>query len=105
MLDESMKEPMGGIWDDTGEQPYMVLQYDTDSPEFARGVQVGMIWQLLHGGVEEFQIPVYASNSEMVLRMADAANFSVSAFYENEEVGGEDHEWMLITFKNKALAS
>ena len=110
MLDENFLEPgnnsqeapSGGIWDDTGDQPYMMLQYDTDSPEFARGVQVGMIWQLLHGGVHEFEVPVYVSNTEMVIRMAEAAGYSFKAQYEEPEaVEGLEHEWMLITFRDE----
>lgn len=99
-LTNPTSRPSGGIWDDTQDPPVKLLQYDTDSVEFARGVQVGMIWQLLHGGINEFEIPVYSVNAEMVMRMAEASGFSAHAYYEEEEVEGEDHEWMMVVFKN-----
>lgn len=87
-----------GIWDDTGDIPILMLQFDTDDPEFARGVQVGMVWQLLHGGVHEFEMPMYITNAEMIFRMAEAAGYTFTAKYENEEEDSGDADWMLVTF-------
>lgn len=88
-----------GIWDLTGDTPLLVLQVDTDDPQFARGVQVGMIWQLLSSGVEEFEIPVYASNAEMVMRMTEVLNYSYKATYEEESPEGDESDWMVVSFK------
>jgi hypothetical protein len=87
-----------GLWDDTGEEATLMLRYDTDDPEFSRGFQCGMIWQLLHGGVNEFEIPVYLTNAEMVMRMAEAAGYTYTARYENESELEGDADWILIKF-------
>jgi hypothetical protein len=90
-----------GIWDDTEDFPSLNLQFDSEHPEFARGVQVGMIWQLLNGEVPEFEIPVYVSNSEMVIRMAEATGYDFSVKFGDMQSEGEDSEWMLVLFKEK----
>lgn len=88
-----------GIWDDTGDIPVLMVQYDTDDPEFARGVQVGMIWQLLNGGVEEFEMPVYLTNAEMVLRLCEATGYTYTARYEDDDRYEDDSDWIIIHFK------
>lgn len=88
-----------GIWEDGDDEQILKLQYDSDHPEFARGVQVGMIWQILYSEIEEFEIPVYASNAEMVMRMSEALGYEYSARYEEDSPDGEDHDWMIISFK------
>lgn len=98
-LFESEPSQAFGLWDDTDEEnPVLMLEYDSSNPEFARGFQCGMIWQLLHGGINEFEIPVYVTNAEMVMRMAEVAGYSYTAKYENESEVGEEHDWMLIKF-------
>ena len=90
-----------GMWDDTGDQPVLMLEFDTDDPEFARGFQSGMIWQLLYGGVEQFTIPVYLTNVEMVMRMAEAAGYSFVAHYEDDGKVDENYDWVMVTFTEK----
>jgi hypothetical protein len=47
-----------------------VLPFDTDDPEFARGVEVGMLYaELTCTG--EFEGIVRGSNTEMVMRIAE----------------------------------
>lgn len=87
-----------GLWDDTGDEPTLMLKYDTEHPEFARGFQCGMIWQLLHGGVHEFEIPVYLTNTEMVMRMAEAAGYTYTARYEDDSELVGEADWILIKF-------
>lgn len=88
-----------GIWDDTGEVPILNLQIDSDNPEFARGIQVGMIWQLLFSEVPEFDIPVYASNAEMIMRMCETLGYEYEATYEADLPEGTDADWMMVSFK------
>jgi hypothetical protein len=88
-----------GVWDDTGDIPVLRLQYDSEHPEFARGVQVGMIWQILNSEIDEFEIPVYASNAEMIMRMTESTNYSFSVRFEGNDLEGEEAEWMIVLFK------
>ena len=90
-----------GIWDDTGDIPVLKLQFDTNDPEFARGVQIGMVWQLLHGEVEEFEMPLYLTNAEMVFRMCEATGYTFTAKYENDEEVDDDADWIMVTFTSK----
>lgn len=48
----------------------LVLAFDTDDPEFARGFEVGKVWAGLGQGERHFTI--HQANAEMVLRMAEA---------------------------------
>lgn len=56
----------------------LVLPFDTDEPEFSRGVEVGMIWARL-----DHEYPVHATvraeNAEMVMRIAEARGLSFAA--------------------------
>lgn len=58
----------------------LVLPFDSDDPEFARGVEVGLIWSelCLTGSYEGI---VRGVNSEMVMRMASARSL---AFFADE---------------------
>lgn len=67
------------------------LKFDTSTPDFVRGVEVGRLWATIKqspGPVEEI---VHASNAEMVLRIAEATGRSV----RSEEV---DETWLLVKF-------
>jgi hypothetical protein len=69
----------------------LVLAFDTDSEEFARGVEVGMIWGWLqHGADTMLEQTMQAENAEMVMRMAEAA----SATFTAEPL---DDTWMRLT--------
>jgi hypothetical protein len=52
----------------------LALPFDTDQPEFRRGVEIGMLWQQLQmqpfGPVEA---TLHADCTEMVIRIAEAA--------------------------------
>lgn len=56
----------------------LALPFDTDAPEFARGVEMGMLWEALKrdGRVSR---TVHASNAEMIIRIAEAAGLPFRA--------------------------
>lgn len=77
----------------SGYQP--VLAFDTDDPQFARGVEIGRLWEMLRNHDDEFVQEIHATNAEMVLRMADATGRSVEA----EEMDGD--VWMLLKVESR----
>jgi hypothetical protein len=51
----------------------ILLRFDTDSPDFARGFETGRIWQLCRADPdEEIVETVHITNTEMLLRIAEA---------------------------------
>lgn len=68
----------------------MVLPFDTDHTEFARGVEVGVLWHRLCTEPLPITAVVHASNAEMVLRMAEAVGASPCA----DDLGDE---WLAVT--------
>ena len=69
----------------------LVLPFDTDSPEFARGVEVGMLYQRLTSEPRPISALIREASAEMALRMAEALGVSVHA-----EDRGQD--WVEVTF-------
>ncbi len=49
-----------------------VLAFDRDSPDFALGVEVGRLWEMLRQP-DGFEQPIHAENVEMVARMFETA--------------------------------
>ncbi len=47
------------------------LRFDTDDPEFARGFEIGVLWERLNS-LGSCHMAVSASNAEMVMRVAKA---------------------------------
>ena len=74
-----------------------VLQFDTDSPEFIRGVEVGRIWERLKNEDEEVLVMIHATNAEMIMRISEATDRPVIS----EE---HDDRWMTVTFAAKERA-
>jgi hypothetical protein len=70
----------------------LLLPFDTDDPEFARGVEVGRLWELLKTG-EEVSETIHATNAEMVMRLGEATGRG----YETEEPFSGD--WLHIVFR------
>lgn len=68
----------------------LIFPFDTDHPEYARGFEAGRLWALLRSDPGELEETVHASNTEMVLRMAEAVG---------RDVTGEmlDDTWTLVT--------
>lgn len=69
----------------------LVLPFDTDNSEFARGVEIGRLWEIIKATHEAFEGTVHLSNAEMVLRMSEAQNRTV----KSEEI---DEIWMTVKF-------
>lgn len=78
-----------------GEEDYadyvLVVPFDRDSADFARGVEVGVLYQRLLTEPRPVSATVHGSNAEMVLRLADAVGASASAV----DLG---QDWMSVTF-------
>ena len=47
------------------------LRFDTDDPEFARGFEIGILWERLNS-LGSCHMAIHASNAEMVMRVAKA---------------------------------
>lgn len=72
----------------------LVLPFDTDDPEFRRGVEAGALWAHLEHEPYVAKT-VHADNAEMVMRIAEALNLPFSA----EPLGAEwdGSEWLAVT--------
>ncbi len=66
-----------------------LLEFDTDNPEFARGVEIGRLWEQFKQP-EEFAQTIHASNAEMVMRIGEVTGRKYTA----KESG--DPEWMFL---------
>lgn len=74
----------------------LILPFDTDDTEFARGVEAGILWQRLEQepGV---QTAITAKNAEMVMRIAEARGLPFSAEPLTDEwlsvtIGAVEHD-------------
>lgn len=65
-----------------------VLSFDTDDPQFVRGFEAGRLWEQLKSG-EPFEQEIHAANAELVLRMAESLDVTVTAEHL-------DDTWMLL---------
>ena len=76
---------------DGGELPgySLALPFDSDEPEFRRGVEAGMLWADLEH-LPGVTVSIHADNAEMVMRIAEARGLPFSA-----EPVGED--WLRVT--------
>lgn len=63
---------MSGPQHDNDDAFGCLLPFDTDDAEFVRGFEAGRVWQRLQLEHDAFAETVHATNSEMVLRMAEA---------------------------------
>ncbi len=70
----------------------LALAFDTDDAEFARGVEVGRLWELLRSEPGPVTETVHVVNAEMVLRIAEALG---------RDVVSEEHDptWMTVRFR------
>lgn len=69
-----------------------MLPFDRDEPEFARGVEIGMLYERLRSGFMPVEALVHESNIEMILRLAES--FGVSARSEDH-----DDDWLTVLFR------
>ncbi len=79
--------------DDQGAGHALLLPFDTDSADFARGFEAGLLWARLQMS-DNWPVEgvVHASNTEMVLRMAEATNRRVRG-------APLDEVWTEVTFE------
>jgi hypothetical protein len=61
-----------------------VLRFDTDDPEFARGFEIGVLWERLNS-VGSCHMAISASNAEMVMRVAKVTGCS----FQGQEIGDD----------------
>ena len=70
----------------------LALPFDSDDLEFARGVEVGLLWaeaeRLVVPG-DSYECTIHANNAEMVMRIAEARGLTFTA-----EPLGDD--WLAI---------
>jgi type IV secretory pathway ATPase VirB11/archaellum biosynthesis ATPase len=66
----------------------LVLPFDTDDPEFARGFEAGRVWELMSDGMP-FEAVVHGANAEMYMRMAESLNLEITAEHM-------DDTWMML---------
>jgi hypothetical protein len=72
----------------------LLLPFDTDDPEFARGFEAGRVWAVLQlQPDEEVDVELHASNAEMAIRMAEATGRRV----RGEE--SDDGRWITLSFE------
>jgi diphthamide synthase (EF-2-diphthine--ammonia ligase) len=69
----------------------LVVAFDSDAPDFTRGVEVGMLYQRLVSENLPISAMVHATNAEMALRLAEAVDVTVRA-----QDCGED--WLEVNF-------
>lgn len=55
-----------------------ILAFDTDDFEFARGVEIGRLWEQFKSG-EEIDQMIHAENAEMVMRIGESTDRVVTA--------------------------
>jgi hypothetical protein len=56
----------------------LLLPFDTDDPEFARGFEAGKLYELALSG-EPFTQTIHASNTEMAMRICEAQEVAFRA--------------------------
>lgn len=67
----------------------LALAFDTDTVDFARGVEVGRLWEQLRTDSDAITQNVMAENAEMMLRLGEATGRAVSSIelpYDRIEV-------------------
>jgi hypothetical protein len=75
----------------------ILLPFDCDSPEFARGFEVGRVWALLRADpTEEIVEYAHAVNAEMMIRMGEVTGRRAWS----EEIGDG---WLVVTFEPSVL--
>jgi hypothetical protein len=67
----------------------LALPFDTDEPDFRRGVEVGMLYEAVRRSPVVSML-IHADNAEMAIRIAEAAGKPFSA----EECGDD---WLDVT--------
>jgi hypothetical protein len=69
----------------------LVVEFDRDEATFARGVEVGMLWQRLQSESLPVEAMLHVDNMEMAFRVAEAEAISVQA-------DDSDGDWLYVTY-------
>jgi len=56
-----------------------MLRFDTDDPEFARGFEMGVLWERI-SSAGSCHMAISAENAEMVMRVAKATGCQFSGY-------------------------
>jgi len=81
-----------------------LLVFDSEDPEFARGFACGEIWACLSDDVAVVKAVITSDCTEMVMRMAEAANYDFEArdlSVEELEFLQQDNpdEWLIVVMR------
>jgi hypothetical protein len=77
----------------------LLLPFDTDDKQFARGFECGHVWtKLQETDVREFT--VHWANAEMMIRVGEALGLEVAA----EPLDGAEGTWCALTFSGEISA-
>ncbi len=69
----------------------LILPFDTDSEEFARGFEAGRIWTLMEENPDKIPgLIFHAENAEMIMRMLEVKGLQFKAHFT------DDHHWMRL---------
>lgn len=63
----------------------LLLAYDTDDPEFARGFEAGRMWERVKNDQTTWDEIIHATNAEMVMRMCEAQDREFRAELLNDD--------------------
>lgn len=72
----------------------LALAFDTDNEDFVRGVEVGRLWQQLTNDPRKLEATVHTSNTEMIMRIAEAKDRTVRCDIH-------DDMWMTVVFEER----
>ena len=81
-----------------------ILEFDSAHAEFQRGFECGQIWACLTDEVSEITALITADNTEMVMRMTEAAQYSFEGRYLTEEeilnLQLSNDEWLVVVMRS-----
>jgi hypothetical protein len=89
------------------ESEEFILSFDSDTDDFARGFACGEIWACLSDGVAEVHCITTTDNTEMVMRMADAADYTFHARDLSEDefkllgIETDFDAWLVVVLRAK----
>ena len=63
----------------------LILAFDSDDPEFARGFEAGRLWERVKADQTDWDEMIHATNAEMVMRMCEAESRTFRADVVDEE--------------------
>jgi hypothetical protein len=94
-----------GIKKDMESEEFLLI-FDSEDPEFSRGFACGEIWACLTDDVDAIRAIITSDCTEMVMRMAEATDYTFEARdLTSEELAllhqDKSDEWLIVTMKAK----